>query len=608
MSQKWFCILFLFLCPLKTPAHEGHHHDHEHNDDMSLIKSLYEKTARLSPEILSPRDSLAHPYIKFNGERVYLNSAFFELVLGFLHLYYREMEKEGCSCNLGPEEMVETVRNEIAKGGILSKKIKKSTHFMERLWAKKVKYGRTVLIGLAVVEAIETFILAPLFPGLHLFCKANNAAVLFFARPIQSYGRTFFIYSKTMDQSRIRMMVSRVRQSHLMRKFQQKVRFYLKATENAKRAGQAESDESIRSYLAYMESIEIDETQLQAINEEGPGDKREEWVREIFEKRILLLEEIDRIEEELRNPDKTLSKRKRSKLLKRQQKLIDEVDSFTQLSRKTYLGKRYKRWLFLKGRKSSPGYLSGNTYLDEITSSDWFWIGAAKENILERSFVSLFPERSDEREQTFSPMESNDIRRGLAEEFVEKVSRHHSIGDREEYTEAVEFILNGVEKIFDPSLPTRERYLWASFIEPFLSEFMEPYLWSVYRELKGLDRDFESFTHWKKLIEELFQFPYLANEYSDFLISAAMTKDEKSLIFYKYRAMGNLLRFFEYLIELPKIVKTNHGREEILSRLDENLQKIESSRMGREKRTASRRLGIFGRKTPLCEAMVRKTQ
>lgn len=608
MSQKWFLILFLFLCPLKTPAHEGHHHghhhDHEHNDDMNLIESLYEKTARLSPEILSPRDSLAHPYIKINGERVYLNSAFFELLLGFLRLYFREMEKEGCSCNLGPEEMVETVRNEIAKGGIVSKKIKKSTHLMERLWVKKVKYGRTVLIGLAVVETIETFILAPLLPGLHVFCKANNAAVLFFARPIQSYVRTF-IYSKIMEQSRIRMMVSRISQSHLMRKFQQKVRFYLEAIENAKRAQQAESDERFRSY---MESIEIDETQLQAVNEEGPGDKREEWVREISKKRTPLLEEIDRIEEELRNSDKTLSKRKRSKLLKRQQNLMDEVDSLTQLSRKTYLGKRYKRWLFLKGRKGSPGYLSGNTYLDEITSSDWLWIGAAKENILERSFVSLFPEQSDEREQTFSPMESNDIRRGLAEEFVEKVSRHHSIGAREEYIEAVEFILNGVEKIFDPSLPTRERYLWASLAEPFLSEFMEPYLWNIYRELKGSDRDFERFTYWNKLIEKLFRFSYLTNEYSDFLTSAALIKDEKSLIFYKYRAMGSLLRFFEYLIELPEIVKTSHGREEILSRLDENLQKIESSRMGREKRTASRRLGIFGRKTPLCEAMVRKTQ
>ena len=404
--------------------------------------------------------------------------------------------------------------------------------------------------------------------------------VFFFVKPAQIYSRVLS-HSKTMDEARVRMILQQAHKAHVARRVQSRVYFPLRSTE-------------------------INSSRLQTVNEEGTKkNKRARYVQKTSRKITPLLEEGDAIEKKLRDSSSALTYLERQKLLKRQKKLGKRADSHTRLARKTYLGRRYKRWFFLKGRKGSSRYLAGKTFPDEITSSDWLWITAAEENIFKRSFKESFREWSSDIRQTSLPLAPDEIRRGLAEEFSQKVQQRHLIGDKEEHIKSVEQVLGDIERIFDSSRSKTERYFQVLFLKGFFADFIYHYLFIVYRELES-GEEFPRFKHSRKLLTKLFRLIYLSNEYSDFLISASMTKNKKSLAFYKYPAMENLLKFFEYLIELPEIVKGNSGREEILSRLEENLQKIESFAVGREKKMAGRRLGLFGRKTPRCEEMVRK--
>ena len=127
MSFKWFYVFFFLFCPVKALGHNhnDHSHSHEHDSNMDPAKSLYEELNRLFAEgTLSAEDSLVHPYIKRKGQTIDINDTFGELgkrTRHWLRLYHREMEKEGCSCNLGPEEMVEEVQNIISQKDFFKK-------------------------------------------------------------------------------------------------------------------------------------------------------------------------------------------------------------------------------------------------------------------------------------------------------------------------------------------------------------------------------------------------------------------------------------------------------------------------------------------------------
>ena len=151
MLLKW---VFIFLS-LQASGHEGHDHGST-GESEELARILYEKAVRLSPEIMeAARSSIAHPHIKTRGKTIYLNSspeilgpkallhplflktlfldsAFMELLTGYLRLYHQE-EAAYCPCNVSPEELALQAQDKIAESFTHAKVTKPSQAWLKRI-------------------------------------------------------------------------------------------------------------------------------------------------------------------------------------------------------------------------------------------------------------------------------------------------------------------------------------------------------------------------------------------------------------------------------------------------------------------------------------------
>ena len=134
MLLKW---VFILCCSLQALGHEGH----DHGSTLMRVKNLPEAfTKKLCAFLLKSwrrlRSSIAHPHIKTGGKTIYLNSppeilgpkalshplflkslfldsAFMELLTGYLRLYHKE-EAAYCPCNVSPEELALQAQDQIA--------------------------------------------------------------------------------------------------------------------------------------------------------------------------------------------------------------------------------------------------------------------------------------------------------------------------------------------------------------------------------------------------------------------------------------------------------------------------------------------------------------
>ena len=295
----------------------------------------------------------------------------------------------------------------------------------------------------------------------------------------------------------------------------------------------------------------------------------------------------------------------------------------------------------LRSSKGKPGYLKGQSFPDEAFSSNWLWMMAASENIVRRSFFEKIKEQAPHgATQTLIPYEAashheavqtpflpvlkeDEIRKGLAEEFSEKLQQRGLISNGEEHTKYTERILGDIEKIFDPSLASVKKDILISFIKETLTEFFgKHYLDIAYGQLEHIESSFpaahdpltkeenSSLSTQIKLRRLLSRFTFHVYDYIDFLSTVALIKNEKVLFAYKYESMEVLLRLLEYLIEIPEIAKTSGSKAEMLARLDANMTKIQTFKPWQEKRTVFFKLWgagfpILGSGLPLCKDLVR---
>ena len=567
-----FVLLFIFLSLLclsamaDMPSIEGKQ-DH--------IKEIYERAMALSPEVLDAAEgSIAHPhsYLKVNKQFIPLNSVFWDLVRGWIRLYRSEIHKY-CSCNINEHELVQEAKDQIAKGFFNSKIKGPLFNFGEYLiiegYGLAAKYGRTALVMKVTSEVVEH-----LLKPLSVLCNVIDFMIVFILRKSQIYSRVFS-NSGTVNKNRISMLSHLAYKNRLMKKVRKGVFFYL-------------------------ESVAIDQEALALVDEEGiKKGKRSKWVRTLSKKTTPILNQMREID--VRLEDETLSKRKRAKLFKKREKLSKKIRKLTTVSRKDFLGKRYKVFLFLLSRKWKKRYLKGKDASDRFTATNWLWSLALQENILERVFISQEGEANLFQTDKTTALKKDEIRNGLAEEFVEKMQTNT---DKTEHVRSVERVLMDIEKIFDPSLTTKERYLLVSAMEAVFDGFFEHYLRLIHKRLSQTTSDMSTIGK-GKLRYRLDRVVHHFFVYSDFLRTVAFVKDKTKINSYKYESMELFLLFFEHMNKLHQLSHLRHHiKAELFAKLEQNLQRIQSFQVHLEKRTAFSWIP-FSMPVPYCRNLAR---
>lgn len=571
----------IFFC-LSAAAHQhSHSHSHSHSaggGGLSHIKEVYEMAAALSPEVLKAgEESIVQPYLKIGKESIPLNSGFWQLVKGWIRLYRSEIQ-EHCTCDIDENKLVQEAKNHVAKGFVYSKLGRPVAHWSEYVvvgaYGLSAKYGKAALILKASAEVAETILSVFVGgKGVHIICNIIDAMIIFLFRKSQIYMRVFS-NSKTVNKNRMLMMFRLAYINRLMKKARRKVFFYL-------------------------ESANVNQKALALVDAEGiKRNRRANWVRTLSDRATPVLNRIRKIDKELE--DETLSKRQREKLSKERKKLSRTMEDFTEISTKHFFGKRYKRFLFLLSRKGNKNYLKGTDFSDRLVATDWLWPLAIQENILERVLVSEAESGHLHQNYRTTALKTDEIRKGLAEEFVGKMQKntHHT-----EYVQAVEQVLADIEKVFDPSLTVTKRYLLVSVMETVLVGFFEHYVRLTYNELSQSTSDLNIWGR-ARLRWRLDRFVYHIFMYSDFLRTVALVKDKTKITSYKYESMESFLLFFDYLKKLSRLSHSRNTKENLLAQLDQNIQNIRSFHVHLEKRTAFSWIP-FSNPIPYCRTLGR---
>ncbi|MYE07147.1 MAG: hypothetical protein F4X95_00085 [Oligoflexia bacterium] len=568
------CALCLFFTVQPVYAHVHSSHSHS-KDNLLIAEEIIVQAFALAPEVTEMAEgskaqaytrtnaSPYIPFIKVGTKVIPVNSNFWNLVRGWIRLYRHEIEHY-CPCDMNEEELVKEAKDHIAKDFLRLKVGEPLAHLVEHgaltLYGYAGRYGRAYAAIIAALEVAEHS-LSVFFggKGLGFLCNAIQATAFFLVRTVQIYTRAF-LNSNTLGENQLLTILRTALLNRIMKTAERKVFFLL-------------------------QTAHINEKNLAIVNEEGAGKKnnRTRWVGTVSKKAQAVLQQINTLDAELENEE--LSEIERSRLLKERATLDKKMEKITTVSRKSFLGKRYKRWLLLLSRKGQETHLKGTTYTDMSTTGHWLWNLSIEENILERAFIQ---ESYQKTERTPSRVDINpdEVRIFLAKEFVEKIK--HPNTDEKRHILSVEHVLTDIENIFDPSLTMRERYLLTLLVEVVLTGFFEYHLRLIYKRLASPNADLNIWQRIKaraKLrgqIEPFIKYVFL---YSDFLRTVSLINNKTRIQAYKYEAMGNLLIFFEYLNQLSQLAKSNSTREQIIAALDQGLHRIKAGQVQREKST-----------------------
>ena len=391
------------LAPFPAAAHGGHSHETD-----GLAAEVFVKTFQLAPEIVSPphyfgqKTAVSYPYIKVRGRTLYfnrvplspfadeekretqetvinLNSQFWTLVEYWLRLYHNELSSY-CPCEWDPEKLAAEARETVYQG-FFSAKVgqpvaNKLVSGAETVYDLGARYGKAAMALQIAAEVAETI----LFKGNHLLCKLNNVLALALVRPVQLFFRLTGHSSSVLDESRLLMTARWGWTARAVRRAQRKVRFHLM-------------------------SAALDEEALPQVNEEGPKNRRERWLRKVSQKTAPLIERRQELEERMAEletiaaalPAAEGRKERRAarkaaedlqKLRRKRDDLNDKIGSVTELPCKTYLGRRIGLSLWIFSRKGRARCLHGETTADRPASAGgWLYALSASENIMERVFV-----------------------------------------------------------------------------------------------------------------------------------------------------------------------------------------------------------------------------
>jgi hypothetical protein len=512
---------------------------------------LYRKIVSLTPDELD-QHSAATAKVNISGQTVYLNGPFWDLVRGWIRVYYRALQEECDGCIEWDEETFSRqAEDQMAKSFFT---LKVSAPLMENFEHIAVgaadvgaRFGKTAFITKVGAEVAETVLSKMSFMGgLHFFCHLIDAMILFETRRIQVIARSFS-WAGVFDRSGLSSLLSSGFVSSVVKRAQKRVRFT-------------------------VAPVEIDEEALKQVDLEGPNrlwawlpeGKRAAWVR---------------------------------KLVARAER--GDEPSELSLNRKEFLGTRMKRYLLIKSRKRGHGaFMKGKTPMDQALNHDLLWILSVQENILQRSLLPPGEEPTIAAEslaQTYAST-ADEIRSGLAGEFT--------AGDPDR-RELVEGLLKDIDVIFNPQVPSRIRYFHAATIENLMGGFIYTMFSQVLNEKSEMyGASFPGVWKQFRLRWRVGRYGFYLYELSDFLRLAALQKDPEVLYRYKYESMEALLRVFSYLRQTESLLnaESTEDLKAVERLLSGEYRQLRTFRPWTEKRIARSWLP-FRNPRPTCEEM-----
>lgn len=497
------------------------HNEGPSMDDFGLDAGLQvlQNASELAPRFVIEDDGEPKPEIvpamRIGGKKVYINSYMFELVKHYVRYYYAELERDMPGCQVAPLGQVLNEVEEMAAGGFVTKKVLEPlgtavSHIAISSADIGGRLGNTAF-GAKIAAEIGEGVLSKAVGGggVHVFCSAIDALILFQTRGLQTAYRDVG-YSKQLGTSALRTFAYQGMVSAAVSRAQQRVAFE-------------------------FEPFEVDEHELEEVDEEGPqrlwgwidSGKRAKWVQAI-------------------------AKRAEKNERKNKQLGENQLSKLAQIGSKDFLATRYKRFLWLKGRKFKNRYMDGKGLMDKaLGNKRMLWILSVQENVLHRSLlkdptgVETGLAALDKSQRALPNYGRDEVREGLAAEYAEG-----DAGKAEEMNK----LLMDIERIFDPSQSKRVRYMQTLVTESLLTGFFYRLLDSQVAAMYPRDGNW-AYRMWKAFQVHWFtsKYAYYSHQFADYLRIVALQDKPELLMSRKYESMETLVRIFKHLsVVVPK--------------------------------------------------------
>lgn len=476
---KWLITFLFLICAQFAMAHS---HDHPFEDEEMI--ELYQKIIELSPELMdNASQDQSRASLRVYGKRIYTDSNFWLIVRGWLKQYHKEIKKDCHHCHL-PEidDSIEEAKALHAQGMLKSKlwqPIKNSSiHITDETVELGATLGKPAFVAKITSEVAETILSKTVGgAGVHVFCSVIDLAIIFGTRYLQNMYRTPLLAAKHYNSGLLTSLkVGMI--SSAIRRSQKKVRFEIGP-------------------------IEINEDDLKKVDQEGPNrywgwiksGKRQHWVNKLVRRKKLTLK------------------------------------------KKSFLGQRYKRTLFiLSRRRNHSQYMNGKQWHDKVLAKPYLWILSVQENILDRSTLNNTSAadvaRIKENIDSYSP--SQDV---LSRHLVNKYYGGQNA--------TASFLLKDIELIFDPKISKRQRYLMVLQLEAAFVGIIH----SIEKNILNEALEHGSLPY-KQQLKVRWHLGKIANyfyEYTDFLRVSAVQKNSKKLQHYKYQSIEVLFKAFKVM-------------------------------------------------------------
>lgn len=567
--------MFLFFSILFSFSSFSFAHE-EKSDLFNLDQTVevFQKTLEVTPEILNPPGPV-RPVIRLGGKTVLLDSNFWELVRGWVKVYQNEVERDCSQClELDAEKALAEVKDLAAQGFFNRKVYEPLAHASEHIIFETAdigaRLGNVAFVAKISSEVAETVLSKTVGGGgVHVLCSIIDAVILFGTRHLQIATRLPW-WGMKFGAGSLGLSAKYWVVSKAVHRAQKRVSFD-------------------------TGPVELDQEAIEQLDLEGPVNKkrRSQWLS-LLERNLnpLYLEKEKLLKNLEQQPHDESLKRSLSRIEKR-------ISKASSLKAKNFLGKRYKRFLFLKGRRGKQN-LNGRTPVDKVLSKPLLWVLNVQQNVLHRGMVPSHDKEFSnafEKHVSLKSESSDPVLLGLAHEYSE---RRGGVAGAKDLAQS---LLSDVDFVFDRSQPAKYRYLKTLVIESSLSQVAYKFMkWKADSLPPGEGGWWKTTFRTARFNWQTSQFVKHVFQYTDFLRLASTTRSERFHAKYKYEAMEALLRVLKHLEDLSAVLDQARDVSETFVPMRQLNDDLKTFQPWKEKRSSYSWL-LVKRVYPRCEEL-----